>query len=403
MITLRRSLLGASRSFLRRQRDLALENLALRHQIGVLKLTVGKRRLRLGRVDRVLWAGLSRIWVGWEQALAIVQPATVIRWRREGFKRYWTRKSRAGLGGRPPLAREVRDLIRRMSRSNPTWGTPRIRSELAKFGIELSRATVAKYMIRHRKPPSPTWRAFLDNHLKDLLSIDFFVVPTATFRVLFGFLVLAHDRRRVVHFNVTSSPSAEWTAQQIVQAFPEESAPRYLLRDRDGTYGKCFRRRVRDLGIKEVLIAARSPWQSPYVERLIGSLRRDCLDHVIILNEQHLRRVLRRYFSYYHRTRCHLSLDGDAPKPRAVQGPELGKVIELPEVGGLHHRYVRPAAGVVVGVEGGRLEERRVRCQSQPRRRSHHDPSAGSVAWSPAGTSARCGSRSMPPTGCWSR
>ena len=344
MMTLLRCLLGAARSFLRTHRDLALENLALRHQIGVLKRTVSKRRLRLSPVDRGLWAGLSRIWAGWEQALAIVQPATVIRWRREGFKRYWTRKSRFGLGGRPSLAREVRDLVRKMSRSNATWGAPRIRNELAKLGIELSRATIAKYMIRHRKPPSPTWRAFLDNHLKDLVSIDFFVVPTATFRVLFGFLILAHDRRRVLHFNVTSSPSAEWTAQQIVQAFPEESAPRYLLRDRDGTYGKYFRRRVRDLGVKQVLIAARSPWQSPYVERLIGSLRRDCLNHVIVLNEQHLRRVLRRYFAYYHGARCHLSLDGDAPEPRAVQGPELGKVIELPEVGGLHHRYVRKAA-----------------------------------------------------------
>lgn len=344
MLNLLRSLLGAARSFFMTQRDLALENLALRHQIGVLKRTVAKKRLRLGAADRGLWATLSRFWRGWEQALAIVQPATVIRWRREGFERYWTRKSRSGLGGRPTIDRDVRDLIRRMSKANPTWGAPRIHNELAKLGIELSRATVAKYMIRHRTPPSPTWRAFLDNHVEDLVSIDFFAVPTATFRVLFGFLVLAHDRRRVLHFDVTSNPSAEWTAQQLVQVFPEETAPRYLLRDRDGIYGKYFRRRVRNLGIKAVLTAARSPWQNPYVERMIGSIRRDCLDHVIVLNEQHLRRVLRRYFAYYYGARCHLSLDGDAPKPRAVQGPELGKVIELPEVGGLHHRYVREAA-----------------------------------------------------------
>ena len=344
MLNLIRCLVGAVRSFFKTQRDLALENLALRHQMGVLKRTVGKKRLRLGSADRALWAGLSRMWAGWERALAVVQPATVVRWRREGFKRYWTRKSRAGLGGRPTVDRDVRKLIRRMSKANVTWGAPRVCNELAQLGIDVSRSTVAKYMVRHRKSPSPTWRAFLDNHVEDLVSIDFFVVPTATFRVLFGFLVLAHDRRRVLHFNVTSNPSAEWTAQQIGQAFPEVSAPRYLLRDRDGIYGKYFRRRVRNVGIKEVLTAARSPWQNPYVERLIGSLRRDCLDHVVILNEQHLRRVLQRYFDYYHGARCHLSLDGDAPEPRAVQGPQLGQVIELPEVGGLHHRYVREAA-----------------------------------------------------------
>ena len=172
-------------------------------------------------------------------------------------------------------------------------------------------------------------------HVKDFVSIDFFAVPTATFRVLFVLLILSHDRRRVVHFNVTSSPSAEWTAQQIVQAFPEDTAPRYLLRDRDGIYGGYFRHRVHNLDIEEVLTAASSPWQSPYVERLVGSVRRECLDHVIVVNEQHLRRILRRYFAYYHRARCHLSLVGDSPEPRAVQGPELGRVIELPEVGGL--------------------------------------------------------------------
>jgi transposase InsO family protein len=287
---------------------------------------------------------LSRLWAGWQQALSIVQPATIIRWYREGFKRFWSKKSRAGRSGRPAVDRKVRALIRRMSKANVTWGAPRIRNELARIGIEVSRSTVAKYMVRHRKPPSPTWRSFLDNHVKTLVSLDFFVVPTATFRVLFVLLILAHDRRRVVRFNVTSDPSAEWTAQQVVQAFPYETAPRYLLRDRDGVYGKYFRRRVKDLGIKEVLTAPRSPWQSPYVERLIGSVRRDCLDHVVVLNERHLRRVLRCYFDYYHRSRCHLSLEGDSPEPRAVHPPRLGRVVELPEVGGLHHRYVREAA-----------------------------------------------------------
>jgi putative transposase len=344
MLNLLWCLVLASRSLLATHRDLALENLALRHQVAVLKRTVGTRRPHLNRWDRGLWVVLCRLWSGWQEALAIVQPATVIRWHRKGFRRFWSKKSRARRSGRPALDREIRSLIRRMSKANVTWGAPRIRNELAKIGIEVSRSTVAKYRVRHRKTPSPNWRSFLDNHVKTLVSLDFFVVPTATFRVLFVLLILAHDRRRVVHFNVTSDPSAEWTAQQLVQAFPDETAPRYLLRDRDRVYGKYFRRRVKDLGIEEVLTAPCSPWQSPYVERLIGSVRRDCLDHVIVLNERHLRRVLRSYFDYYHRSRCHLSLEGDAPEPRAIQGPELGRVIELPEVGGLHHRYVREAA-----------------------------------------------------------
>jgi len=343
MFTVSSSLLGAFHSYFKTQRELALENLALRHQIGVLKRTLGTKRVCLKPSDRRLWVVLSRLWSRWQQALAFVQPATVIRWHREGFRRFWARKSRRR-EGRPELDRDVRALIRKMSASNSTWGAPRIRNELAKVSIKVSRSTVAKYMVRQRKLPSPTWRSFLDNHAKDLVSLDFFVVPTATFRVLFVLLILAHDRRRILHFNVTSSPSAQWTAQQVVQAFPNDSIPRHLLRDRDCIYGKYFRRRVKNLGIKEVLTAARSPWQNPYVEWLSGSIRRECLDRVIVLNEQHLRRILRSYFQYYHRSRCHLSLEGDAPVPRAAQGPELGQVIELPEVGGLHHRYVRAEA-----------------------------------------------------------
>ena len=225
-----------------------------------------------------------------------------------------------------------------------TWGAPRIRNELAKIGIEVATASVAKYMVRSVKPSSPTWRAFLDNHVKDLVAIDFFVVPTATFGVLFGFLVMAHDRRRVVHFNVTAKPTAEWTARQLVQAFPEETAPRFLVRDRDRIYGDRFRRMAKVLGVVEVVTAARSPWQNAYAERLIGSLRRECLDHVVVLGEKHLLRILASYFEYYNRTRCHLALEGDAPVPRPTQKPGQGRVLELPEVGGLHHRYERAAA-----------------------------------------------------------
>ena len=246
--------------------------------------------------------------------------------------------------GAPQVPQHVQDLIRKMSLANPLWGAPRIHGELLKLGIRLSQVTVAKYMVHTRKPPSQTWRAFLNNHVTQLASIDFFVVPTVTFRVLFVFVVLAHHRRRVIHFNVTAHPSSEWAARQMAEAFPWDSAPRYLLRDRDSIYGNCFRQTVREMGAQEVLTAPRSPWQSPYVERLIGSVRRECLDHVLVFNEASLRRTLKSYFQYYGRSRTHLSLAKDAPEERAVQPPELGPVIGLAEVGGLHHRYVRHVA-----------------------------------------------------------
>lgn len=226
----------------------------------------------------------------------------------------------------------------------PTLGSPRIVGELEKLGITIAKSTVKKYMVRKRKPPSPTWRAFLSNHAKDLVSIDFFVVPTVRFEVLFVLIVLAHHRRRIVHVGVTQHPTAEWTAQQIVNVFPWDEAPRYLLRDRDSIYGAHFRKRVKNMGIEEVLIAPRSPWQNPFVERVIGSIRCDCLDHVIVLSQEHLRRILRSYFAYYHDWRTHLSLNMDCPESRAVQPAEDGEIIEIPEVGGLHHHYERRAA-----------------------------------------------------------
>ena len=213
-----------------------------------------------------------------------------------------------------------------------------------KLGIHVSQATVAKYMVRHRKPPSQTWRTFLKNHMQDLVSADFFVVPTITFRLLFVFVILSHDRRRPIHFAVTANPTAEWTARQLLEAFPWDSAPRYLLRDRDGIYGEKVHEATEWLGLREVLPAPKSPWQNPYVERLIGSIRHECLDHVITFDETGLHRVLKSYFEYYERTRTHVSLGKDAPIPRTVQPPELGTVVEFPEVGGLHHRYERRAA-----------------------------------------------------------
>ena len=230
-----------------------------------------------------------------------------------------------------------------MSSENPLWGTPRIRSELRLLGFEASKATVDKYRVRHRKPPSQTWRTFLDNHLTDIVAVDFFTVPTATFRILFCFVVLRHHRRMVVHFNATEHPTAEWTAQQIVEAFPGDDVPRFLIRDRDSIYGDFFRQRIKHMGIEEVVIAYRSPWQSPYVERVIGSVRRECLEHVIVLNDSHLRRILASYFAYYHEDRAHLSLDRNSPNPREIELRVQGKVISMPRVGGLHHRYRRAA------------------------------------------------------------
>jgi putative transposase len=222
------------------------------------------------------------------------------------------------------------------------WGAPRIHSELLKLGIKISECSISKYMLRHPKPPSQTWRTFLKNHSKQLVSVDFFTVPSAFFQVLFVFIVIQHDRRRLVHFNVTAHPTAEWTARQIVEAFPFETAPKYLLRDRDRIYGEAFGEQVAVMNIKQVLSTPRSPWQRAYVERVIGSIRRECLDHVIVLDEEGLRRVLTSYFRYYHRSRLHLSLDKDSPDPRPVQS--VGKIVAIPEVGGLHHRYGRRAA-----------------------------------------------------------
>ena len=326
----------------RSRASLCLEHLALRHQLAVYHQSVDRPRLR--STDRLFWAWLSRWWSGWQEAVAFVQPRTVIAWQRKRFRDHWRRLSQRGKPGRPTIAKEVRTLIRDMWQANPTWGSPRIVGELRKLGIDVAKSTVERYRVRRRKPPSPTWKAFLQNHLKDLVAMDFFVVPTVTYKVLFVLVMLAHDRRRIVHFQVTEYPSAQWTAQQVIEAFPWDEALRYLLRDRDRIYSAAFRQRMRHMGIGEVLIAPRSPWQNPYVERLIGSIRRECLDHVVVLHERHLRRLLTRYCQYYHHWRTHRALAMDSPVPRPVQWPEVGPIKEVPEVGGLHHHYERRAA-----------------------------------------------------------
>src|SRR3989475_12695167 len=342
MITLRLQLLRLLPFLCGGHRQLALENLALHQQLAVYKRTVPRPKLRT--TDRLFWVALARVWAGWRQPLVIVTPDTILRWQRRRFRQHWTKLSGRPTRGRPPVDPEIAALVRPLAAANPLWGAARIHGELLKLGIRVAERTVSRLIPKRRTPPSQTWRTFLTNHVPDLVSIDFFTVPTARFRILFVFVVLAHDRRRVLNFNVTEHPSAAWTAQQIVDAFPDDSAPSYLLRDRDSIYGHAFRERVNGMGISEVLTAPHSPWQNPVAERLIGSIRRERLNHVVGLAERHLGRTATGYFSYYHRARTHLALDKDAPDVRLVELPEAGRIVEIPEVGGLHHRYVRQAA-----------------------------------------------------------
>ncbi len=342
MLSLLLAVLNTARCSFKSRHQLELENLALRQQLAMLKRSV--KRPRVSVADRLFWVLISKYVDGWRAMLHALHPDSVVRWHREGFRRYWRWKSRHRRVGRPPIDTEIRTLIRQMQSANVGWGAPRIHGELLKLGIEISQATVSKYMKHDNKPPSQTWRTFLANHTDCLASIDFFTVPTATFRILYVFIVLSHDRRQIVHFNVTEHPNARWTAQQLVEAFPFDTAPHYLLRDRDGIYGETVKERIKSLDIEDVVTAPHSPWQNPFVERMIGSIRRDCLNHVIVFNESHLRRILREYLNYYHTCRTHLSLNKDPPQSRAVEATALGNVVALPRVGGLHHRYARIAA-----------------------------------------------------------
>ena len=321
----------------------AVENLALRLQLAAFK----KKRKRpvLTQWDRLFWVGLSQVWSSWRDALVFVQPDTVVRWQRERFRRFWARLSRPNRDrrGRPGIAAEIRQLILQMATANPLWRAPRIHGELKMLGITISERTVSRILRTVRRPPpSQTWKTFLRNHLGQIVSVDFFTVPTIRLRVLFVFLVIEHRRREVLHFNVTDHPTSAWVAQQIVEAFADREAPRYLIRDRDGVYGNEVRRRLESLGIAEVLTAPQSPWQNAYVERLIGSIRRECLNHFIVLNARHLKRTLAAYFRYYHRSRPHLALDKQCPIERQIM--KHGVIVEIPELGGLHHRYERIAA-----------------------------------------------------------
>src|SRR6476646_482843 len=322
---------------IRSRAALEVEIWMLRQQINVLRRTAPKKQT-FSAIDRLIFVCLYRLRPGVREALAIVKPETVVKWHRAGFRLYWRWKSKAR-GGRPTVPLEIRKLIREMSIANPLWGAPRIHGELVKLGIDIGQTSVAKYMVRRRHPPSQGWKTFIRNHADGIAAMDLFVVPTISFRLLYGLLIMRHGRRQILWLGVTAHPTAEWIANQLTEACGWGQAPRHLIRDLDGAYGEIFIRRLRSMGIRDRPTSPRSPWQNGYAERLIGSIRRECVDHIIVVGERHLRHVLLSYMNYYNEARTHLSLDKDAPVPRAVE--PAGYILCRPVLGGLHHHYVR--------------------------------------------------------------
>jgi putative transposase len=344
MVCLFRLVCATLAATFRSRAALAAEILALRHQVVVLERS-RPARLPLTRWDRALWGLLLRRWSGWKDSLVLVKPETVIAWHRRASHLFWRQRS---LAGRPTTRAEIRRLIRQMAQENPIWGAPRIHGELLKLGYLLSERTVSRYLARIRpeptKPRSQSWATFLTNHAREIVAADMFLVPTIRFQVLYIFIILDLERRRLISANVTANPTAEWLAQQVVNAFPWDTAPRFLIRDRDRAYGLAFSARVRGLGIREIRTAVRTPQMNAFAERVIGTLRRECFDHLIVLSERHAQRLLAQFRDWYNQDRVHLALGKDAPDHRPNQPAHLGNVVALPRLGGLHHRYSRHAA-----------------------------------------------------------
>ena len=337
MIALLWFLLTLFASPLKSKSRLEAENAALRYQLIVLRRKLGGR-VRLTNGDRLFLIQLYRWFPSVLKVITVIRPETLVRWHRAGFRRYWCWKSRP-FGGRPQISAELRALIRRMSIENPLWGAPRIHGELLKLGFEVAQSSVAKYMVKRGGPPGQGWRTFLRNHAPDIAAMDLFVVPTIGFSLLYAFVIVRLDRRNLVWTNVTTNPTAEWIARQLTEAFPWSTAPRYLVRDRDRIYGSIVPRRLRTMGIRDKPIAPASPWQNGFAERLIGSIRRECVDHIVVLGEAHLRRILESYARYYNDIRTHRSLDKDAPAFRPIQ--RIGNIASHAILGGLHHHYFR--------------------------------------------------------------
>jgi putative transposase len=336
-----RLILGSILRLLRSRRDLLLENLVLRQQLAVLKRR--RRRPSFRASDKLFWVLVRRLWNRWQQSLTIVTPETVVRWHRAGFRLYWARLSRhRARVGRKPTSRELRELILRIVAENPTWGAPRIHGELQMLGFAVSERTVSRWLRRAPRNPEPAkrWLAFLHNHRELIAAMDFFTVPTATFGVLYCFFIIAHDRRRILHFNVTQNPTSAWVVQQLRDAFPYQSPHRYLIFDRDAKFSLEVVATVRAMGSKPTRTSFRSPWQNGVAERWVGSCRRDLLDHVIVRDERHLKRLLSDYVHYHHDDRTHLGLGKQTPAARLAASPSGGyRIKSMPRLGGLHHRY----------------------------------------------------------------
>ena len=334
------SFFAALRVFCGSRSAAALEVLALRQQLAVLRRKRPRPALRAW--DRIFWTGLRRVWPRWSEVLVIVQPETVISWHRAGFRRYWRWRSRRR-GGRPRVNAETRALIKRMARENPDWGAPRVHGELLKLGLTISERSVARYLRsrERRGDPKQRWLAFLQNHREAICAMDFFTVPTLTFQLLYGMFVIEHGRRRIIHCNVTRHPTADWVVQQLREAFPEACPYPYVILDRDTKWDDDVMAFLQATGMQVKRTSVRAPWQNGVAERWVGSCRREMLDHVIPVNEDHLRRLLRGYIHYYQEDRPHNFLAQDAPQPRLVENKPGGnaRVVALPRVGGLHHRY----------------------------------------------------------------
>jgi putative transposase len=322
---------------------LALESVALRQQIAVLKRKQSRPKLR--RLDRLFWIALRSLWPGWAESLILVKPETVVSWHRARFRLFWRGRSRPGSPGRPKISGEIRQLIRRMKTDNPSWGAPRIHGKLRRLGCEVSEPTVSRYLRRlnrhHDGGSAKRWAAFLNNHREVIAAFDFFTVPTLTFRVLYCLFVIEHGGRRILHFNTTAHPTSEWIVQQLREAFPLPCPQRYVVLDRDAKFGGDVIEFLKASGIKPIRTRIRSPWQNGIAERWIGSCRRELTDHVIPLDERHLKRLANEYLTYYEEDRTHKSLDKQTPARRPIQSrPAAGsEILALPRIGGLHHRY----------------------------------------------------------------